>query len=222
MIATAEKDQETAIPDSFVDLCEVIPGLVKDLRYYGSNNFVGTPIDGYQADRLLATREAARALHAVQRELEDFGLALKVFDAYRPQRAVNHFLRWANDPADLRCKAAYYPDIEKGELFPSGYLLELSSHSRGSTVDLTLIDPQTGVELDMGTPFDFFDPRSWPGSLEVDAQQRANRLLLRSMMCRHGFVPVAEEWWHFTLHEEPYPDSWFDFPICQATSEKPR
>lgn len=204
---------EAAIPAGFVDLCETVPGLVKDLRYYGNDNFVGEPVDGYHADRLLCTDAAAWALREVQRELVGCGLALKVFDAYRPQRAVNHFVRWAHDESDVRCKADYYPRIDKGQLFPSGYLLEFSSHSRGSTVDLTLIDQLSGVELDMGTPFDFFDTRSWPGSMEVGTQQRANRLLLRSVMCRHGFVPVAEEWWHFTLHNEPYPDTWFDFPI---------
>jgi D-alanyl-D-alanine dipeptidase len=136
-----------------------------------------------------------------------------VFDAYRPQRAVDHFIRWAHDSADTRTKAEYYPNLNKEEIFPNGYLVELSSHSRGSTVDLTLIDCYTYEELDMGTPFDFFDLMSWPASLQVTPQQRANRLLLRSIMGKHGFVPVEEEWWHFTLKDEPYPDRYFDFPI---------
>jgi len=211
--SSAVSQSEAAMPAGFVDVGDLIPGLVTDLRYFGTENFVGECIEGYESGRLLATRDAALALREVQHELAECGLALKVFDAYRPQRAVNHFISWANDASDVRRKAEYYPHLDKDQLFPAGYLLEFSSHSRGSTVDLTLIDRGSGVELDMGTPFDFFDPSSWPASLEVGAQQRANRMLLRSMMCRHGFVPVAEEWWHFTLHNEPYPDTWFDFPI---------
>ncbi|MDY6983144.1 MAG: M15 family metallopeptidase [Pseudomonadota bacterium] len=206
-------EHNAAIPDNFIDLRELIPNLNHDLRYFSTNNFVGERIPGYDAERVIGTLEMALALKDVQRELAYANLELRVFDAYRPQRAVDHFIRWAHDHADLRTKAAYYPNIGKEEIFPKGYLLERSSHSRGSTVDLTIIDSYTFTELDMGTPFDFFDEMSWPASLLVTPQQRANRLLLRSLMEKHGFVPVEEEWWHFTLKGEPYPETYFDFQI---------
>ena len=174
---------------------------------------MGERIPGYEAERAIGTLELALALKDVQRELAYANLELKIFDAYRPQRAVDHFIRWAHDAADIRTKAEYYPNIGKEEIFPKGYLLEHSSHSRGSTVDLTIIDSYTFLELDMGTAFDFFDELSWPASLLVSPQQRANRQLLRSLMTKHGFVPVEEEWWHFTLRDEPYPETYFDFPI---------
>lgn len=206
-------DHNAEIPDNFIDLRELIPHLVQDVRYYGTNNFIGDRIPGYDAERLIGTLEMALALKDVQRELEYGNFQLKVFDAYRPQRAVNYFIQWAHDPTDERTRAEYYPNINKGEIFPRGYLVELSSHSRGSTVDLTIIDSYTYEEVDMGTPFDFFDQRSWPASLEVTSQQRANRLFLRSIMEKHGFVAVEEEWWHFTLRDEPYANRYFDFPI---------
>lgn len=202
------------MPADFVYLRAVIPDLVQDVRYFSTDNFIGERIPGYTADKLIATAATAQALHAVQQDLAYSSLALKVFDAYRPQRAVDYFIRWALDPTDVRRKTEYYPNLAKEELFPAGYLVEFSTHSRGSTVDLTLIDRLSGLELDMGTPFDFFDPRSWPGSIAVTPQQRANRMLLRALMTKHGFSAVDEEWWHFTLSNEPYPDTWFDFPIC--------
>lgn len=203
------------MPPDFVYLEEVAPGVLQDPRYCGGHNFLGVPVEGYLAPRILLTRRAAEALAAVQAELEPAGLSLKVFDGYRPQRAVDHFLRWAADAADQRCKQRYYPRVDKGELFHLGYLAERSSHSRGSTVDLTLVDTARGDggELDMGTPFDYFDPLSFPAARELSPQQRANRLLLRTLMGRQGFLPLAEEWWHFTLADEPYPDTWFDFPV---------
>lgn len=213
MLSFSARHHDREVPDNFVYLHEVIPDLVQDLRYFTADNFVGERVPGYDADRLIATAETALALKRVQDDLAYGGLALKVFDAYRPQRAVDFFVRWAQDGSDLRTKAAYYPNIAKEDIFPNGYLLERSSHSRGSTVDLTIIDATTGSELDMGTPFDFFDPLSWPASRGVTLQQRANRMLLRAAMTRHGFVPVDEEWWHFTLRDEPYPDTCFDFPV---------
>lgn len=213
MFSFSAIEHSAEIPDNFVDLREVIPGLVQDVCYYSTNNFIGDRIPGYEAERLIGTLEMVLALKEVQRELAYGNLELKVFDAYRPQRAVDHFIRWAHDPSDTRTKAAYYPNIDKEDIFPQGYLVARSSHSRGSTVDLTLIDSYTFAEIDMGTPFDFFDQKSWPASLEVTPQQRANRLLLRSLMGKHGFVPIEGEWWHFTLKDEPYPESYFDFPI---------
>lgn len=200
----------------FVDAAEVVPSLVVDVRYATENNFVGRPVDGYAAPRCVITSEAAAALKGVQDELVPYGLSLKVFDAYRPQTAVDHFVRWSQDAADLRTKAEYYPDVAKQELFREGYIASRSSHSRGSTVDLTivsLVDGEAGEELDMGTPFDFFGHQSWVDSAEVTPQQRANRLLLRGLMLKHGFRPYNKEWWHFTLVDEPFPRTYFDFPV---------
>ncbi|MDR0779224.1 MAG: M15 family metallopeptidase [Pseudomonadales bacterium] len=205
--------QRAALPPGFVYAQEWVPALCVDLVYCGSHNFIGAPIAGYAAERLILTREAALALGEIQAELESCGLALKVFDGYRPQRAVDHFIAWAQDPDDLRMRDKYYPRLDKARLFAEGYLVTRSSHSRGSTVDVSLVD-DNGAELDMGTCFDFFDPRSWPQSRAVGAPQRAHRLLLRSVMQRHGFVGVAEEWWHFTLREEPFPATYFDFVIA--------
>jgi len=201
------------VPSGFVDLKKAVPSLVLELRYSGENNFIGKPIDGYEARICYISTPAAVALKSVQEKLLPFGFGLKIFDAYRPQRAVNHFVRWAKDLNDTKMKASYYPDVLKSELFDKGYIAARSGHSRGSTVDLTLIDLATGKELDMGTGFDFFSPISWPTSKEVTSQQRANRLLLRSVMLSQGFRPLEEEWWHFTLANEPYPTTYFDFVV---------
>ena len=201
------------IPSGFVDLKKTVPSLVIELRYYGENNFIGKRVDGYEAPVCHLSTSAAEELKAVEEELSSFGLGLKVFDAYRPQRAVDNFVRWAKDLNDTKMKAYYYPDVQKSELFEKGYIAAHSGHSRGSTVDVTLIILATGKELDMGTHFDFFSPISWPTSMAVTPQQRANRLLLRSMMLRHKFRPLKEEWWHFTLENEPYPTTYFNFSV---------
>ena len=169
------------------------------MRYLSADNFVGRPIDGYEAERCYITAEAARALGKVQHELAHVGLSLKVFDAYRPQRAVDHFVRWAEDLDDRKMKAAYYPDVEKQHLFRDG--------TRDPDLTIVATGPDGAEELDMGTPWDFFGPRSWPLSREVTPQQRANRMLLQTLMIKHGFLPLAEEWWHFRLEEEPFPDT---------------
>jgi len=200
-------------PPDFVDLHTLIPSLQIEARYAGSENFVGRPVDGYEAPRCYLTRPAAEALRQVQEALRPFGLGLKVFDAYRPQRAVDHFVRWAKDLNDTKMKASYYPRVSKSVLFKEGYIAARSGHSRGSTVDLTIIDLADGNALDMGTGFDFFGPESWPENTAMTVQQRANRMLLRSVMTRYGFRPLQEEWWHFTLENEPYPDRYFDFPV---------
>ena len=203
------------LPDGFVYLDEAIPDLVIDLRYATENNFVGQRIDGYLHARATLSAPATVALAKVQAALRSFGLELKVFDAYRPQRAVDHFVRWGRDLTDRRTKPDYYPDVAKEDLFEEGYIASQSSHSRGSTVDVMIVyrDAEGAVsELDMGSRFDFFGPVSWPDNREVTPQQRANRALLQSLMKAQGFVPYAQEWWHFTLSGEPYPDTYFDFP----------
>ena len=204
-------------PAGFVDAAQAVPGLVVDARYAGSDNFVGRPIAGYAAARCLLTEQAASALAAVQQELQGFGLGLKVFDCYRPQRAVDDFVRWAQDPKDQQRKAEHYPRVDKSELFKEGYIALRSGHSRGSTVDLTLVvrdsGPGDGRELDMGGRFDLFDSASAGASPQPTAAQRANRLLLSTLMKAHGFRPYAAEWWHFTLVGEPHPQTWFDFEV---------
>jgi D-alanyl-D-alanine dipeptidase len=206
---------EPASPD-LVSLAELAPGVSLDMRYAGADNFVGAPIDGYEAPVCLLARPAALALAAVQHDLETEGLGLRVFDCYRPARAVAHFARWARDLGDERTKAAYYPRIEKSRLFELGYIAERSGHSRAATVDLTLVE-RTGDgtlrELDMGGPFDLFDPLSNTDSPEVSPAQRTNRLRLRAAMERRGFRNLPVEWWHYTLAVEPYPDTYFDLPV---------
>ncbi len=204
------------LPAGFVYADKVIPDLRLDLRYAGSHNFVGERIDGYQKQRCILTSEAAEALEKVQEDLRPFGLGLKVFDAYRPRRAVEQFVRWARDTADTRMKREYYPDVEKKDLFKDGYIAARSGHSRGSTVDLTIVSlngRNAGREIDMGSGFDFFGHQSWPDYSGIPASSRAHRMLLRTMMKKHGFQPDSREWWHFTLKGEPYPDTYFDFPV---------
>lgn len=204
------------LPKGFVYVDTIIPDLVIELRYHTEHNFVGQQIDGYLKPRCILTREAAEALLHVQKELNPFGLGLKVFDAYRPQQAVDHFVRWAENLDDTRTKAEFYPDIDKGTLFRDGYIAGRSSHSRGSTVDVTLISiqPETlGKELDMGTGFDFFGPSSWPFFPGISPGRRSNRMLLHLLMKKHGFKPYPEEWWHFTLSDEPFPKTYFNFPV---------
>ncbi len=204
------------LPQGFVHADEVVPGLVLDLRYAGADNFVGQRIDGYEAARALLSAQAAEVLRRVQADLQPFGLGLKIFDAYRPARAVAHFLRWSVMQDDPAAKRTYYPDIDKQKLFEEGYVATRSSHSRGSTVDLTLVTigkDGTAADLDMGTAFDFFGPESWPDYTGLTGVQRANRLLLKLAMERHGFKPFDKEWWHFTLRDEPFPETYFDFPV---------
>jgi len=185
------------------------------MRYFGIDNFVGRRIDGYEQPLCVLTHQAAAALARVQREVAARDLGLKVFDCYRPTRAVAHFVRWARDIADTKRKGEYYPDIDKRDLFQLGYIAERSRHSRGSTVDLTLVRRvgAATVDLDMGTPFDFFSPKSWPSDRSVSAEAQANRALLAAAMRRSGFRSYDKEWWHFTLDNEPFPDSYFDFPL---------
>ena len=203
----------TEPPVNFVRVSDVVPGLVEDMRYHTAENFVGAPVDGYEAPVCWLTEPAAKALSEVQAQINDFGLGLKVFDCYRPARAVSHFARWAADLEDQKTKSQYYPHVDKSELFERGYIAERSGHSRGSTMDITLIALATGEEVDMGSPFDLFDELSWPSDPRPTAQQRANRLLLQSVMSGHGFRGLKEEWWHFTLNDEPYPDTYFDFVV---------
>jgi D-alanyl-D-alanine dipeptidase len=210
------KARDGKLPDGLVYLQNVIPDIKVELRYYSEDNFVGERIDGYLQPRCILTAKAAEALKGVQDELEVFGLGLKVYDGYRPQRAVDHFERWARDVEDIRMKKRYYPDADKRNLFADGYIASKSGHSRGSTVDLTIIQLRPGApeeELDMGTGFDFFGPESSPDHPSTSSSGRAHRMLLRTLMTKHGFKPYSKEWWHFTLKDEPFPETYFDFPV---------
>ena len=209
-------DKTYKLPEGFVFLDEYIPGIEIDLRYYSNDNFVGDTIDGYHTAKCVVSLKAAEALKKINEELNAKGFGLKVFDAYRPQQAVDHFVRWAKDLGDTLMKSVYYPEVNKSELFAKGYIAEKSGHSRGGTVDLTLIylkGENKGRELDMGTGWDFFSPTSWPSSDAVTEEQKENRMLLQSVMIKYGVKHLKEEWWHFTLEDEPFPDTYFNFPV---------
>lgn len=211
-----EDGEQPSEPEAagFVMISDAVPDAILEIRYYSTYNFVGERIDGYEAPVALLTQEAAVALRAVSDELLEQGYRLKIYDAYRPQAAVDHFKRWAADWEDIRMKEAFYPDLSKSVLFSQGYIASRSGHSRGSTVDLTLFDMTAGKELDMGGTFDFFGNRSHPNYAGLTEEQSANRALLRDTMLSHGFKGINTEWWHFTLKDEPYPDTYFDFPVA--------
>lgn len=200
-------------PEDFVYLLDLEPSIKIELRYFSNNNFIGQPIDGYHRSTIIVSKPTALALQKVQNDLEKKGLGLKIFDAYRPQQAVNHFVRWAKVLNDTLMKQSYYPDVPKSELFKRGYIASKSGHSRGSTVDLTLIALDSGNELDMGSPYDFFGVQSHPFYKKITDKQRKNRMLLRRLMLKNGFKPYENEWWHFTLRDEPFPNQYFDFPV---------
>jgi D-alanyl-D-alanine dipeptidase len=199
------------VPD-LVDLATLAPDVKLEMRYATADNFVGAVVDGYRARRCLLSRPAAGALAALQAEARGFGLSLVMYDCYRPQRAVDHFMRWSGDASDQRTRERYYPHEDKATLFERGYIAERSGHSRGSTVDLGLAEA-SGAPLDFGTPWDYLDPASATANPAISATARANRLLLRALMEKHGFGNYAKEWWHYTLRDEPYPDSYFDIEI---------
>ncbi len=213
-IGMTDSAHAQSLPAGFVYVDQFVPELRTDLRYRLADNFVGTTVDGYFGARAILTQQAALALGLVQAELRTQGLGLWIFDAYRPQRAVNHFARWAKDLSDTTMKQRYYPEVEKTELFSQGYSAARSGHSRGSTVDLSLVSLTPPFEqLDMGTVFDFFSPRSWLGATGLTATQEQNRALLQQTMQKYGFIPYSKEWWHFTLESEPFPQTYFDFEI---------
>jgi len=201
------------LPKEFVYAKELIPNLRSDLRYYSSNNFIGKPIDGYIKPKCILTKEAAAALKNVQDELEKLGFGLMIYDAYRPQRAVDQFVRWAQDSTDVKMKEQFYPNIAKKDLFAKEFIAKKSGHTRGSTVDLTIVSLTTGHILDMGSSYDLFDDKSATDYPNITRNQRAIRLLLKRRMEKYGFKSYAKEWWHYTLKNEPYPDKYFDFPV---------
>ncbi|SDJ85619.1 M15 family metallopeptidase [Streptomyces indicus] len=238
---TAGAKPEPKAPEEFVALDRVDPTILHEMRYTTAHNFVGERIDGYRQPVCILTKPAALALHKAQRKLLRQGYSLKVYDCYRPQRAVDHFVRWAEDLSDERMKAEFYPKVDKSRLFADGYIAEKSGHSRGSTVDLTLVKlparptrpyvpgeplvpcyaPQDerfpDSSVDMGTGYDCFDTLSHTDDPRITGEQRANRDLLRGTLSELGFVNLPEEWWHFTYKPEPFPDTYFDFPVSRRS-----
>lgn len=210
---TFDRNDVTMDPSAFTVLADAVPLVVQEIRYYSTYNFIGDRIDGYEEPCALLTKEAARALKAVSNEMLVQGYRLKVFDAYRPACAVKRFVMWGLEDQDVRMKPYFYPDLEKQALFAEGYIASRSSHSRGSTVDLTLLDMKTGREVDMGSPFDLFSEVSHPDYRGITEEQYANRMMLQRVMVRNGFAPLDCEWWHFTLKNEPFPDTYFAFPV---------
>ncbi|MBQ6263685.1 MAG: M15 family metallopeptidase [Clostridia bacterium] len=217
---TEYKNDVTADPSGFVLLADFVPQIVQEIRYYSTYNFIGERINGYEEPCALLTIEAARALKTVAGEAFVQGYRLKIFDAYRPSCAVKQFVLWGIEDQDVRMKQYFYPDLEKQELFAGGYIAKQSSHSRGSAVDLTLLDMKTGKEVDMGSPFDLFSPISHPDCRDVTDEQYDNRMLLQRLMVRSGFKPLECEWWHFSLENEPYPDTYFSFPVSSEYLRK--
>lgn len=201
------------LPKGFVYLSDVDASIQKELRYLGTNNFIGKQIDGYKNDCVIVSKETAFALKKVQTILIKKGLSLKIFDTYRPQQAVDHFVRWAKVLEDTLMKKQYYPKVPKSQLFNLGFIASKSGHTRGSTVDLTIVDTKTGKELDMGSPYDFFGNESHPFYKKISKKQKENRMLLREIMLENGFKPYDNEWWHFTLRKESFPKTYFNFPV---------
>jgi|TARA_B110000196_G_scaffold206985_1_gene177388 D-alanyl-D-alanine dipeptidase len=203
------------LPKNFVYLEDIVPSIRIELRYFSNNNFIGKPIDGYNSNSLIITEETAKSLKKIQQELLQKELSLKIFDGYRPQKAVDHFVRWVQVLKDTLMKAQFYPKVKKNNLLKNGYIAERSGHSRGSTIDLTIINNKTGKALDMGSAYDFFGIQSHPLYQNISKKQKNNRMLLRNTMLNHGFTPYENEWWHFTLKKEPFPNTYFTFPISK-------
>ena len=238
-LTSCHKDDSAAIAPTedttqFVTLTDAVPDAILEIRYFGTYNFVGERIDGYLEPTALLTKQAAKALKEVSDDVKSKGYRLKIYDAYRPQKAVDHFVRWAADLSATEMKPYFYPDLDKSVLFEQEYIIRKSGHTRGSTVDLTLFDMNKEKELDMGGTFDWFGPESHPdfcGNPEtgeytgdnskspagrsITAEQFENRMILRRAMLSHGFAPLHTEWWHFTLKDEPFPDTYFTFPVQQ-------
>lgn len=214
MVFTNAEAANPADASGFVVLAEEIPDIVQEIRYYSTYNFVGDRIRGYHEPVALMTKEAAQALKAASDEFNKMGYRIKVYDAYRPQMAVDNFKEWAENLSDKRMKPYFYPEVDKKNLFRDGYIDAKSGHSRGSAIDLTLVDKNTGKELDMGGVFDYFGERSHPDFTgNLTEQQKKNRKILQNVMEKHGFKIIDTEWWHFFLKDEPYKDTYFTFPV---------
>ena len=239
--APSQARRLAGVPDSFVRVRDILPSALFEIRYAGEHNFLGRPVTGYAAPECWLTRPAAEALTKVQRQVSRRGYTIKIYDCFRPQRAVDDFVEWSGDPADTTTKAEFYPTLRKTQLFPLGYIAAQSGHSRGSTLDLTLVPKGEGVSprwtsgdplvactapvgrrfpdtsIDMGTGFDCFNPQANTANPDITAEQRANRRLLLRAMRKAGFTNYPEEWWHYTLKDEPYPETYFDAEITRGS-----
>jgi len=205
--------QKNNLPKGFVYLTDFIPHIAVDMKYFTNHNFVGRPIDGYKSNKIILTERATLAIQKIEKELNKEGLGLNVFDAYRPQIAVNHFKRWAKDIKDTLMRQEFYPRVDKRDLFKKGFIASKSGHSRGSTIDLTIIDLKTKKELDMGVAFDFFGEESGHDYTKLSNTQKQNRIKLKKIMEKYGFRAYSKEWWHYTYNDEPFKDKYFDFHI---------
>lgn len=213
IIASSFLNYAQNLPKGFSYVKDIAPSIQQELRYCYTNNFMGVSVNGYEEPVLITSTKTALALKKIQKKLLKKGLSLKIFDAYRPQSAVNHFVKWARIPNDTLTKKQFYPDLNKRNLFKLGYIATRSGHSRGSSIDLTIIDNENNEELDMGAPYDFFGKISHTNYNKLTKKQKQNRILLKSVMSAHGFRPYSNEWWHFTLRNEPFPKTYFNFPI---------
>jgi len=224
VISMAAKNNKSTAAErdasGFVLVTDLVPEVILEIRYYSAFNFTGRRVDGYEEPIALITKEAAAALGKASEKMIEKGYRLKIFDAYRPQKAVDNFEKWACDPADTLTKAFFYPELDKSVLFDLGFIAHRSGHSRGSTVDLTLFDMKLGRDVDMGGPFDYFGDLSHPDYEKITDVQKANRQLLHDAMIEAGFTGIKEEWWHFTLKDEPYPDTYFNFPSKSSSVGK--
>lgn len=223
------KEDNSQQRNDFVLVTDIIPDAILEIRYYSTYNFIGERIPGYEQPVAILTCQAADSLKAVSDDLKAKGYRLKIFDAYRPQRAVDFFMKWAKDTTDVRMKKYFYPELDKSILVPQEYVAEKSGHTRGSTIDLTIFDMNTEREVDMGCTYDYFGVASHPdvqpgqeiGAYKpINEEQYKNRMILRDAMLAHGFKPYDCEWWHFTLINEPYPDTYFDFTINMANVKR--
>lgn len=205
--------EKNKLPNGFVMVSDVLPDIIQEIRYYTTYNFVGKRIDSYNAPVAILSKKAADALKIASNEFISNGYYIKIFDAYRPKSAVNHFLRWSEDSNDTKMEKIFYPNVNKRNLFNLGYISKESAHSRGSTLDMTLIDMETGKEIDTGSPFDLFDEISHHGTNKITSKQTANRMVIKKTMERNGFESYSNEWWHYTLIDEPYSNTYFDFPV---------
>ena len=200
----------------FVDITTIIPDIILEIRYYSTYNFVGERINGYKEPISLMTKEAANALKKVNDYLKEKGYLIKIYDSYRPQRAVDHFVNWTKNN-DTKMKKYFYPDIEKKDIIPKDYVASKSGHSKGSTIDLTLFDMNKGKEIDMGSTFDFFGEISHPDYLNITNEQKKNRKFLIDSMKQFDFEVIETEWWHFYLKNQPFPNTYFDFEVCRES-----
>jgi len=201
------------LPDGFVYVDEVLEHALYEIRYYSDNNFIGERIDGYNAPYAILSEKAAKALLQAEQELAKQGYAFLIYDAYRPHKAVEQFIEWAADEQDTRMQEQFYPDIDKKNVFQLGYLSRRSGHSRGSTIDLTLVHIESGDPLNMGSPYDLLGEISAHDANGLTNEQQERRTLLKETMLDAGFEPYSKEWWHYTLRSEPYPKQYFDFDV---------